>query len=203
MLEYQHHFSLPSSGSQEALRRRVSGHREGTIRGTSFFICKADVQTLRLRLSCWNSQNILYTFRRSKLICQFLAMVSSWPDFALDTAANRHKVDIIEQCLRHGSSPQTTGAELAAAVSSDENLKDGIISAWCIINTAINVFGSDEDIAKIVGILIAFASLAPTAEEAGIDSDLFETRSWTSLGWALNGDWNGGSDRLYMMCSAY
>jgi hypothetical protein len=56
-------------------------------------------------------------------------MASSWSDIALDTAAKRHKVDIIEQCLLHGASPQTTGEELAAAVSSDENLKDGIISA--------------------------------------------------------------------------
>ena len=130
-------------------------------------------------------------------------MASSWPDFALGTPANRRKVDIIEQCLRDGSNPQTTGAELAAAVSSEGNLEDGIISAWSIINTAINVFGSDEDIAKVVEILIAFASLAPTAEEAGIKSNLFETRSWISLGWALNSDWNGESDRLYMICPAY
>lgn len=130
-------------------------------------------------------------------------MASSWPDFALDTAANRHKIDIIEQCLCHGSSPHTTGAELAAAVSSDVNLKDSIISTWSIINTAINVFGSDEDIAKVVEILIAFAYLAPTAEEAGIKSNVFETRSWMSLGWALNSDWNGESDRLYMIYSIY
>ena len=128
-------------------------------------------------------------------------MASPWPDFALETAANRHKVDIIEQCLRHGSSPHTTGAELAAAVSSDVNLKDSIISTWSIINTAINVFGSDEDIAKVVEILIAFASSAPTAEDAGIKSNVFETRSWMSLGWALNSDWNGESDHVYMTCS--
>jgi len=132
-----------------------------------------------------------------------MSRASSWPDFALNTAANRHKVDILEQCLCDGSSPRTTGAELAAAVSSDDNLKDSIISTWSIINTAINVFGSDEDIAKVVEILIAFTSLAPTAEEAGIKSNLFETRSWMSLGWALNSDWNGESDRLYMICSAH
>ena len=130
-------------------------------------------------------------------------MASTWPDFALDTAANRNKVDIIEQCLRHGSSPQATGAKLAAAVSSEDNLKEGIISAWCIINTTINVFGSDDDIAKIVEILISFASLDPTAEEAGIKSNLFAARSWTTLGWALNEDWNGESNRLCMICSAY
>jgi len=118
-------------------------------------------------------------------------MASPWPDFALATAASRHKVDIIEQCLRHGSSPQTAGAELAATVSPDENLKDGIISAWSIITSAINVFNSNEEIAKIVQILIAFASLAPTAEQAGIKPNLFETRSWTTMGWALNSDWNG------------
>ena len=130
-------------------------------------------------------------------------MASSWPDFALDTTANRHKIDIIEQCLCHGLSPQITGAELAAAVSSDENLKDSIISTWSIINAAINVFGSDEDIAKVVEILIAFASLAPTAEEAGFKSNLFETRSWMSLGCALNPDWDGEFDRLHMLYSIY
>ena len=130
-------------------------------------------------------------------------MASSWPDFALETAANRNKVDIIEQCLCHGSSPQTTGTQLAAAVSSDDNLKDSIISTWSIINTAINVFSSDEEIAKVVEILIAFASLAPTAEEAGIKSNLFETRSWMSLGCALNPDWDGEFDRLHMLYSIY
>lgn len=119
-------------------------------------------------------------------------MASSWPDFALNTATKRRKIDILERCLCHGSSPQVTGAELAAAVSSDDDLKDSIISTWGIITSAINVFSSDEDIAKIVDILIAFASSAPTAEGADIDPNLFATRSWTTLGWTLNGnDWNG------------
>jgi hypothetical protein len=76
-------------------------------------------------------------------------------------------------------------------MSSDGKLKDGIISAWTITTSVINVFNSNEDIAKIVEILIAFASLAPTAEEAGIKPNLFETRSWTTMGWALNSEWNG------------
>lgn len=130
------------------------------------------------------------------------AMASTWPDFALNTAAKRRKIDILEQCLRHGSSPQTTGSDLAADVSSDDNLKDSIISAWGIITSAVNVFSSDEDIAKIVKILITFASLAPTAEEAGIDSNLYATRSWTTLGWTLNeNDWNGGSATTF--CTIY
>ncbi|KAM0702667.1 hypothetical protein Q7P35_010098 [Cladosporium inversicolor] len=125
-------------------------------------------------------------------------MASTWPDFALNTAAKRRKIDILEQCLRHGSSPQTTGSDLAADVSSDDNLKDSIISAWGIITSAVNVFSSDEDIAKIVKILITFASLAPTAEEAGIDSNLYATRSWTTLGWTLNeNDWNGGAPTTF------
>ena len=133
-----------------------------------------------------------FVSRRTKLICLTNTMASSWSDFALNTAAKRHKINIIEQCLLHGASPQTAGEELAATVSSDENLKDGIISAWTLITSAINIFSSSDDIAKIVEILITFASLAPTAEEAGIKDNLWATRSWTTLGRTLNeDDWNG------------
>jgi hypothetical protein len=140
---------------------------------------------------------ISYSSCRSEIINYLVTMVSSWPDFAIDTAAKRQKVDIIEQCLLHGARPQTTGEELAAAVSSDENLKDGIISAWTIITSAVNVFSSNDDIAKIVQILIAFAALASTAEEAGIKDNFWATRSWMTLGRTLNeDDWNGESRPL-------
>lgn len=129
-------------------------------------------------------------------------MASSWSDFALNTAAKRQKVDIIEQCLIHGASPQTTGEQLAAAVSSDEDLKDGIISAWTLITSAVNVFSSNDDIAKIVQILITFASLAPTAEEAGIKDNVWATRSWTTLGRTLNeDDWEGESPTGLAFCT--
>lgn len=134
-------------------------------------------------------------------------MASSWSDSALDTGAKRHKIDIIEQCLLHSASPQTTGEKLAATVSSDEDLKDGIISAWTLITSAVNVFSCNDDIAKIVQILITFASLAPTAEEAGIKDNLWATRSWTTLGRTLNeDDWDGESptdlafSTIYVAC---
>jgi len=57
--------------------------------------------------------------------------------------------------------------------------------------SAIRVFGSNEDISKIADILITFASLAPAEDKRSAESNAFATRSWKTLGWALNEEWDG------------
>jgi len=124
-------------------------------------------------------------------------MIASWPDFAHAGPGSQRKVEIVEQCLCHGLSPQIAGAELAAAITSDVDLDDDVTSAWTIITAALRVFDSDEDIAKIAELLVAFASLAPSESESSAEKNSFAARSWTSLGWSLNEEWNCEFRRPY------
>jgi len=89
------------------------------------------------------------------------------------------------------------GAELAVAIKSDVDLDDDVTSAWTIITAALRVFDSDEDIAKIAELLVAFASLAPSESESSAEKNSFAARSWTSLGWSLNEEWNCEFRRPY------
>jgi hypothetical protein len=125
-------------------------------------------------------------------------MESFWPpDHVPATPANQHKVDIVRQCLCHDLSPKTAGSELAAVSALVADLEEGVTSTWTIILSAMRVFGSDEDIAKIVEILISFSSLAAPPDEVGNEEAPNNTRIWINqlwreMGWDFNEEWNGG-----------
>ena len=114
------------------------------------------------------------------------------------TTASQHKLDIVRQCLRHDLSSKTAGAELAAASSSVADLEEGVTSTWIIILSAMRVFNSDENIAKIAEILVSFATLAAALNEVGDEVKPNNTRTWIDTlwqqdGWSYNEEWNGGS----------
>ena len=137
-------------------------------------------------------------------------MTSIWPpDHVPDTTANQRKVEIVRQCLRHGLSSRTAGAELAAASSLTPDLEEGVTATWAIILSALRSFDSDGDVAKIVEILITFSSLAAPLDEAGDEDVPNNTRTWIDqlwqeMGWDFNEEWNGRFfAAMTFACSAY